>query len=202
MNNRRRLSASILIAGLFCTPSIQAGGTAEAWGFSPDTTLYLGTGLGAANYSNFSDGSGGGKVYGGIRYRAIGAELGYVQTGMAEKIGESMRDQNLERTYKTEMSGLSAAAVGYMPVNVRTDFFGKLGGIYWNQSGSSRSVPANTSAQSESTGLSPILGIGAEYKFYQNMGVRGEWEHIFSTGENEYESDVDLITLGITMSTL
>lgn len=189
----------ILIAGLFSAPIIQAGGTAEAWGFSPDTTLYLGAGLGAAQQKSFNDGTSlAGKVFGGIRYRSIGAELGYLQTGTAGNEAAMPRDPDL----KSQLVGLSASAMTYLPLNIRTELFGKLGGIYWDQDNTNRVDLTGVTTTSDSTGLSPLLGIGAQYRLYQNMNLRAEWEHIFSTGEDASESDVDVLSLGISMSTL
>lgn len=189
----------ILMSGCLFTSAIQAGGATEAWGFAPDTSLYLGAGLGAANQSEFEDNrSGAGKVYGGIRYRAVGAEVAYMQMGEAESSGIMPRDPNV----KSDVHGLSAAAVGYMPLAARTEVLAKIGAAYWDQDKSSEVELTGVKSKSDDSGLSPLLGLGAQYRLYQNMSVRGEWERIFSTGEGYYESDIDLLTLGINMSTL
>ena len=177
----------------------QAGGTAQAWGFAPDTRLYLGAGIGGADQNEFKDGnSGAGKVFAGIRYRAIGGEVAYLQTGEAEDSAATAREPDL----KSSVRGLSAAAVGYMPVNARTEIMGKLGAAYWDQTNSSEVKLTDVRSESSDNGFSPLLGIGAQYRLFQNMNLRGEWERIFSAGEGAYESDIDMLTLGISMSTL
>ena len=193
------LTLGILLSGCVFTSVVQAGGATEAWGFAPETRLYLGAGLGAADQNDFEDSlSGAGKVYGGIRYRAVGAEVAYMQMGEAESSGAMPRDPNV----KSDTHGLSAAAVGYMPVAMRTEIITKIGAAYWGQENSSEVELTGEKSASDDHGLSPLLGIGAQYRLYQNMSLRGEWERIFSTGEGSYKSDIDMLTIGINMSTL
>lgn len=201
---KNTLALGILMSGSLFTSAIHAGGATEAWGFAPETSLYLGAGLGAANQSQFEDSrSGAGKVYGGIRYRAVGAEAGYLHKNEAEY--ESFLGRN-PAIAKSELNSLYAAAVGYMPLQARTELIGKLGVAYWDQDNAIATTDfqqnSNEHISSEDTGFSPLLGIGAQYQLYQNMSVRGEWERIFSAGEGNYESDINLLTLGINMSTL
>lgn len=193
------LTLGILMSSCLFTSAIQAGGTTEAWGFAPETSLYLGAGIGAADQNQFENSrSNAGKVYGGIRYRLVGAEVAYMQMGEAESSGVMPRDPSV----KSDVHGLSAAAVGYMPLAARTEVLAKIGAAYWDQENSSEVELTGVTSESEESGLSPLLGIGAQYKLYQNMSVRGEWERIFSTGEGYYESDIDMLSIGINMSTL
>lgn len=193
------LTPAIFVSGCLLASAIQAGGTTEAWGFAPGTSLYLGTGLGGSNQGQYDDGlSGAGKVYGGIRYRAVGAEIAYRKIGEAESSGLMPRDPNVQ----SDMNSLSAAAIAYMPLAARTELLAKLGAAYWEQSTINEVPLTGVKSTSEADGFSPLLGIGAQYQLYQNMSLRGEWEHIFSTGEGNYESDVDMLTIGINMSTL
>lgn len=201
---RNILTLGILMSSCLLTSTIQAGGATEAWGFAPETSLYLGAGLGVTSQNQLENNrSSAGKVYGGIRYRAIGAEVAYLQNQDSDFAGSIGRNA---ANMTSQTSGLSAAIMGYMPTNVRTEIIGKLGAVYWNQNNDSSTVDfqadSNERAVTEDSGLSPLLGIGAQYKLYQNMSVRGEWERIFSTGEGYYESDIDMLSLGINMSTL
>lgn len=196
------IRAGICITGLcFMSPSFAGGDYMQGWGFLPESNVYLGGSVGAANQSDFDDGtSAAGKVFGGVRYRYIGAELGYTKLGEVEGtfVPEGAR---LEETVKSDTGGLYAAAMGYLPVYTGTDIFGKLGAMYWDNKNETETEMVNISDESDDSGISPMAGIGAQYQLTPNLFLRGEWEHIFGTGDDKYETDVDLLSLGMSLST-
>ncbi len=189
----------ILLSGYLLASAAQAGGATEAWGFAPETRLYMGGSLGAADLNEFKDGhTHTAKLFTGIRYRAVGAEIAYLRTGEAHSSGNMPRDPVL----KSDMNALSAVAMGYLPLSARIELLGKLGATYWQQANSSEVQLTNTRDESDDQGFSPLLGIGAQYRLYRNIELRSEWERIFATGEGMYESNVDLLSLGVSLSTL
>ncbi len=193
------LMLGILLSSCFMTSAIQAGGATEAWGFAPETSLYLGTGIGTADQSQFEEGrSSAGKVYAGIRYRSVGAEVAYQKIGEAESSGIMPRDPSV----KSDVNGLSASAIAYVPLAARTEIMAKLGATYWDQDNNSEVELTGVQSESDESGLSPLMGLGAQYRLYRNMTLRAEWERIFSTGEGYYESDIDMLSIGFNMSTL
>ncbi|MEZ5477208.1 MAG: outer membrane beta-barrel protein [Thiolinea sp.] len=177
------MRAGLILSGLMCLSSAHAGGEyLQGWGFANDTRFYAGGSLGAANQNDFDDGSSSaGKLFGGVRYRQIGAEVGYAKLGEVETVSTSGR---LDSNLKSDTGGLYAAAVGYMPVYYRTELIGKLGAMYWDQENSEQTDLIDEQGSSSDSGLSPLLGIGAQYQLSQNLHLRGEWEHVFAAGED------------------
>ena len=193
------IRVGILLSGFYFISPVNAGGERmQGWGFAPATNFYGGGSLGVINQGGFDDGSAGtGKLFAGVRYRSVGAEVGYLKGGEAETKGDMPRDSN----FRSDLEGFSAAAVGFMPITQRTELLGKVGAVYWDKDNTDEVALTSVKRESGDSGLSPLIGVGAQYKLYQNMQLRGEWEHIFATGEDNYESDADLLTVGVSMST-
>lgn len=206
MFTKSAVAVSMLLGlGLVISTSVEAGGTYQSqnWGISQQTHFYGGASLGVANQNAFEEGTtAAGKLYGGVKLnRMFGAELGYMKLGEVESTSLEGR---LSTNLKSDTSALYAAGIGYMPVAPHLELMGKLGVVSWSQD-SSKEIPliAEKSSQSES-GVSPLLGVGAQYRMGQNMQVRGEWERTFNAGaaDTEFETDVDLFSVGVTFSTL
>ena len=206
MFTKSAIAASMLLGlGLVISANLEAGGSYQKqnWGIAPPTHFYGGASLGLANQGEFEEGTtAAGKLYGGVKLnRLFGAEFGYMKLGEVES---TSLDGRLSTHLKSDTSALYAAGLGYLPVAPNLELMGKLGAISWSQD-SSKEIPLieERSSQSE-TGISPLLGVGAQYRVGQNMHLRGEWERAFSAGasDTEFETDVDLFTLGVTFSTL
>lgn len=206
MFTKSAIAASMLLGlGLVLSASVEAGGSYQKqnWGIAQPTHFYGGASLGLANQNEFEEGTtAAGKLYGGVKLnRMFGAEFGYMKLGEVESTSSEGR---LSTHLKSDTSALYAAGLGYMPVAPHLELMGKLGVVSWSQE-SSKEIPliAEKSSQSES-GISPLLGIGAQYRVGQNMHLRGEWERTFNTGaaDTEFETDVDLFTVGVSFSTL
>lgn len=72
-------------------------------------------------------------------------------------------------SYKVESTGLSASALGIMPLKDNLDFFGKLGFLAWK---------ARTNGTAEADGTDMLLGGGIQSKINDNLGLRGEIEYV------------------------
>ncbi|WP_298607190.1 outer membrane beta-barrel protein [uncultured Thiothrix sp.] len=72
-------------------------------------------------------------------------------------------------SYKVESTGLSASALGIMPLKDNLDFFGKLGFLAWEGR-------INGTAQADGTDM--LLGGGIQSKINDNLGLRGEVEYV------------------------
>ncbi|HMT93178.1 outer membrane beta-barrel protein [uncultured Thiothrix sp.] len=73
------------------------------------------------------------------------------------------------KSYKVESTGLSATALGIMPLKDNLDFFGKLGFLAWE---------ARTNGTAEADGTDMLLGGGIQSKINDNLGLRGEVEYV------------------------
>ncbi len=199
------VSKTLLISAACLAGVAQAGGDyLQGWGVAPQARFYAGGSLGAANQDNFEEGNSVvGKLMGGIRYgRYLGAEVGYTALGEVEKKGEG----RVAPTITSDTDGMYAAVMGYVPVAHRTELFGKAGAMRWNSEYSSKYSKNDHNdgyhdSSSDDSGTSPLIGIGAQYHMNPHMFLRGEWERVMGTGNDDNESDVDLLTVGVTVST-
>ena len=97
--------------------------------------------------------------------------------------------------------GFNAAAVGILPVSDTFDVRAKLGANAWRlESKASASGAGGTASAGDSAnGVGALLGVGAEYRFTSNFGVRAEWERMFDVGDENKtgQGDVDLFTIAL-----
>lgn len=147
------------------------------------------------------DGSAGWKIFGGARFNPMfGTELAYTKLGTAEKKGKV----GTENVYvKNEVAGYQLSGVAYLPINVvpNLELIGKGGAMFWERD--TKESLDNAGDQTADKGISPLVGIGAQYQLNQNLHVRGEWEHVFNTGSgSEHETDANNYTVGFMYSTL
>lgn len=144
------------------------------------------------------------KVFGGYKFTDnIAAEAGYYNIGSAE---ETVNDP----TFGTINASAEATGIGLTGVYSHEligglDVFGKAGVMLWNLEGKAQSVAAT--AVEEEDGTSFLYGLGANYQVTDNIGVRGEWERYTAEYKNSAgysqsnESDVDILSAGVTFST-
>nr|CAA6830496.1 MAG: Unknown protein [uncultured Thiotrichaceae bacterium] len=198
------IGKTLLISTACFAGAAQAGGDyLQGWGVAPQTRFYAGGNLGVAQNSEYDDNGTAGKLYGGLRYgRYLGAEVGYALMGEVETPGEG----RIAPTLNNETDGIYAAAMGYLPVAHRTELFGKAGVMKWNSDYSTKYSKENNdigyeNSSSSDDGTSPLIGIGAQYHMNPNMFFRGEWERVLGAGNDDNETDIDLLTVGVTLST-
>lgn len=130
-----------------------------------ESGLYLGGSFGNATVGfnpssdiDVKDDDIGYKLFGGLKFTLLAAEVGYVDFGKVEKSG-----------FTGELSGFNAFGVlsfGLGPVDV----FGKLGGFVWE----SDFKVAQESYKED--GFDPAVGIGASVTL-GSLGVRAEYEY-------------------------
>lgn len=208
MFTKSAVAASMLLGlGLIITSSVEAGGNYQKqnWGVSPQAHLYGGANLGLSNQGAFDDGlTVGGKIYGGMKLnRFLGAELGYMRIGEAEGESKDAPGGRLKADLTSDMDAIYAAAVGYLPVAPQMDLIGKAGVARWSQDNSKDVKDIAEKSSSSDEGISPLIGVGTQYRVGPNMHIRGEWEHTFGAGteDTDFETGVDLMSVGVTFST-
>lgn len=208
MFTKSAVIASMLVGlGLTIVSSVEAGGNYQKqnWGVSPQAHLYGGASLGLSNQSAFDDGlTLGGKIYGGMKFnRMLGAEVGYMHIGEAEGESKDAPGGRLKADLTSDMDAIYAAAVGYLPVAPHMDLIGKAGVARWSQANSKNVKEIAEKSSSSDEGISPLIGVGAQYRVGPNMHIRGEWEHTFGAGteDTDFETGVDLLSVGMTFST-
>lgn len=138
------------------------------------------------------------KAYGGARLSPMfGIEGGYRNLGDAKLTGTDGSGNSV--SLEKEIAGFDVEAVGFFPVSNEIEVFGKAGLMHWEQDVvKSETVKTTTSKDS---GTSLLLGAGAQYKMNENTSLRAEWERVFGVGgSTTSETDVDMLTAGITFS--
>lgn len=191
--------------------------SSHAQGFRPGA--YLGGSLGSAQADDLGalskamqgqglsvrtvsvdDSDGGWKLFVGYRFNPyFSVEGGYTSLGEFGYQGQVTTDPGtVEATFKAD--NWNAFAVGIVPVADGFELFGKAGLGYWQADlGVTGTFAGRTAKAVESTGTSPIAGLGGKYDFSPAWGLRFEWERYFNIGK-ESESgrtDIDLWSIGL-----
>lgn len=208
MFTKSAIAASLLLGlGLMVSSVAEAGGNYQKqnWGVSSQAHLYGGASLGLSNQGAFDDGlTLGGKVYAGMKFnRMMGAELGYMHVGEAETVAKDSPGGRLDADLSSDMDAIYAVGVGYLPVAPQMELIGKAGIARWSQDSSKEVKEIAEKSTASDTGISPLIGVGAQYRLSPNMHIRGEWEHAFGTGteDTDFETGIDLMSVGVTFST-
>jgi len=156
------------------------------------SSAYIGASLGQADLDFDCAGSTGcdtkdtaWRIFGGFQLnRTFSAELGYANLGEA-RFDDPVDPVTVEGT-AWDLSAIGAIPIG--PVSV----FGRLG-LY--RAEVEASGPGG-SADASSTGL--LWGIGAQFDFTKNLGVRAEWQQ-YNDVEDDVgtKADVNVISVGV-----
>lgn len=129
------------------------------------------------------------KIFGGYMFnRHFGLEAAYVDLGEVSYSGSF--GGAAVTGGKVEITGFNVAAIGSYPVNEQFSVFGKLGFFLWDAEASDTTGGVPFSAKDDGTDLS--WGVGVNYNFTRNLGVRAEWEMFESS-----DADGSLLSLGI-----
>jgi len=126
------------------------------------------------------------KVFGGYKItERLSAEASYVNLGDIHKAVDAT-------VQNSDVSAMTATAVGTMPVNDQFDVFGKVGAMRWS---------SDNTAGSES-GFGMTYGVGAKMNISEKTKLRAEWEKLpgIETSPGN-ETDVNMLSVGIELST-
>lgn len=130
------------------------------------------------------------RVLGGYQFnKYLGAELGYADLGKATISGAGI-------SASVEAKAWDLVAVGRVPLADKFSLFGKLGMYRADSDLSSNTalIPASSDSNTDVT-----YGLGAQYDFNKNLGVRAEWQQYKKVGGDSTggEGDVDVMSLGV-----
>lgn len=133
----------------------------------------------------------------------MGVELGYMDLGENTAKGTAGREGIYDSELQSELSASYVAGVGYVPVAPRTELLGKVGAAFWKQNGSKTvAEDAELDTNSTNSGVSMLLGAGAQVKLNPNLSLRGEYERVLGTAAaTDYEADASLLSVGAVFST-
>ena len=129
------------------------------------------------------------KVFGGYMFnRHFGVEGAYVDLGEVTYSGSFFGSPVTGG--RVETTGFNVAALGSYPVTEEFSVFGKIGLFFWEAEASDTTGGVPFSAKTDGTDIS--FGLGVNYHFTRNLGVRAEWERFKLD-----DADADLISVGI-----
>lgn len=130
------------------------------------------------------------KLFAGVRVNEnIVVEGGYVNFG--EQTG-----QDSNNAISQKATAFTLAGVAGFSMNDQIELFGKAGVARWSQE-----YTVND-AKSDNNGTDVLVGMGANYDLGDNMGIRAEWERFKDVGEAAHRGDIDLLSVGMTFSSL
>ena len=193
--NWLRVHAVLLLAGLCAAPAAHAG--EESGG-------YFGAAIGQASVSDYCSNTGGivvtscddkdtsFKIFGGFRFtRNVAVEVAYVDLGKYPATVLLGGPINVN----VELTGVTVQAVGIVPFGNEFSVMGRIGAILWDLN-SSASVPGFSIANSDS-GVDIAMGVGAQYKFTRNFGIRADLDYYPNLGNsNTGEDNVSAVSIG------
>jgi OOP family OmpA-OmpF porin len=118
------------------------------------------------------------RILGGYQFnRYFAAEIGYHNLGEASAPGATL-----------EATAWELVAVGAYPIVNQLSVYGKLG-VY-------RGELEGPGAEETNTDLT--YGVGLQYDFLRNVGLRGEWQRYSKMGGGALvETDVDVLSVGV-----
>lgn len=103
--------------------------------------------------------------------------------------------------FEAEVSGWVVSALGIMPLNDKFSVFAKLGTIYNEVKENGTVTAGGTTYTANTSGRSwkATYGVGTQYEFDKNWGVRAEYERFDKLGDKSDtgEADVDLLSIGV-----
>ena len=178
------------------TSSVWAGGIATGLGLGStgESGFYAGAGMGmqTGDVADTCDANEwdcyAWKVYGGYKFnQTFGIEGNYYNLMDEEK---TTTDKTTTSTSTHKTTAYSVVATASMPIVEKAEVFGKLG-MFASES----EVQAGT-VTTTTDDKGALFGVGAGYKFTDNLGIRGEYEHF--KGDTTSNG---LLTGGVTFST-
>lgn len=138
------------------------------------------------------------KLFGGYQLnKNIGFEAAYVNLGSLT--GSATYTAPAGSPYRTnvDVDGFQISVVGTLPLNGAFAVFGKVGAFFSNSEGTDATSLATANASADNTDWT--YGLGANWQFNQNIGLRAEWERFQGLGISK-SSDADLYSLGAVFS--
>ena len=192
----------VLLVGVCTAHAATAAGNSQV--FSPIAPTkaakpdnYIGGSIGTSSADNFcstltncdADGKSW-KLYSGIRIDDNTLfEMGYANLG--EQQGKDANGSVSQKATAVTATGLLTHSM-----NPQLEIFGKAGLAHWS------STSTNSSGSTKSKGNDLLIGAGANYDLGDDIGVRAEWERFKDIGDSANKGNVDLLSVGVTFSSL
>ena len=160
--------------------------------------------LGITATSTLSEDDTGFKLFAGYQFnKNLAVEGGYVDLGKPIEFSSVVTAPGAGTVNGTiKNDGWNLDVVGILPINDAFSAFGKVG-LYYSKTKlyvSATGAGGTAAGSASETETTPKFGLGANYAFTKNVGVRAEWERYLNLGDTNTtgEGDVDLWSIGVT----
>lgn len=193
---------ALAVGPLAAEPGFYAG-FAGGWTTSDVSAGEIQEELAAAGFPNttsLDDEDFGFKIHAGYRINPYFAvEGGYVDLGeiKADSVVSGGNPGTINSTLDND--GFFLGALGGYPISDEFFAYAKAGLIFWDGEAESRAnlVSGSSRASSSDDGTDFAFGLGASYRFSEQVGVRVDWDRYQLGGD--VDADVDLFSLGIQL---
>lgn len=137
------------------------------------------------------------RIFGGYKFnRNFALEGAYVNLGSYPASGSFL---GTPFSVDVEITGLTAQAVGMIPMGDHFTLIGRAGTIFWNVDSSAQVLGFTGSASDD--GVDLALGIGGQFNFTRNFGLRADFDLYPSLGSDDTgEEDVTMVSVGLVFS--
>ncbi|MGB3916668.1 outer membrane beta-barrel protein [Thiothrix litoralis] len=124
-----------------------------------------------------------------------GLEAGYTDFDYTARLAQDASTVTGEQQSKA----LGLSAIARKPLAQNLGVYGKVGGAAW------KSKVTTSAGNAEDSGVTPTVGVGAEYNFSNHFGLRAGIDHFFSMGEQSKlieAGKVGTVDTGISTATV
>jgi len=200
MTNVKPLLIGLLAAStLAFSPISQAQTSTDNW--------YVGVGAGqgkgkdvctdvaSIGISSCDDTANGYRIFAGFTFnKNFWVEFGYSDFGKADASGVVL---SVPVTAEWKATAWDVSMLGMLPVADNFSVFGRLGIAMWNVDldVNASGFPASQSA----SGADPVYGVGVEYNFTKQFGLRGEWARYSNVGDDNSTGQTDVDVTGVSV---
>jgi OmpA-OmpF porin, OOP family len=200
MKDVKLLLAGLLAAmGVALSPSLHAQMSMSGF--------YAGVGVGQSHASDACEGASAlgfscddkdtaWRIFGGYQFhKNFALELGYADLGKAHGSGVVL---GTPISVDVKAKAWDLVAVGILPVMEQLSLHGKLGFARWDVDASANATGIGSASASDN-GTDLTYGVGAQYDFTKQVGMRLEWQQYKDVGDDNTtgKSDVDVISASV-----
>ena len=132
------------------------------------------------------------KLFGGYEFNDFfSSEIGYTDLGDARASFVATAPTAAVINAEAEASAFTAFIVGTYLFNRELGVFGRLDAAYWSVDGTAAATVGGTTvtASADDDGIDFLFGLGAQYNFSEQVGLRLEWEHYSGVGDTSAGTD-------------
>jgi hypothetical protein len=170
----------------------------EAYGFTPETTTSTLNDDPEQSY---------GMAAGYRLFRWLALEGGYSEFGELVYRNDSFgthidHQEPWFQKHAVSVSGISLSALGILPLSYRWELYARAGVLFATNEIDLYITDfiGSDNVQFSDSSTEMLAGVGASFSFAEVYAARVEFQRIFDAGENLVEGDMDLLSIGFTVS--